>query len=169
LNIIRRIHLFTGIIMLPWVMMYALSAFTFNHLEWFNSFSLSHSSTISGLQELSKPDPLKNAVPFLMYLHRASTYNHSPGLRWWWAVMVDGMVLTLVFWGISGVVMWWQMKRHRMWGIIALCSCFLVSVLMIAGMWAPWVKDFWEPAQARKRAEALKHPVGNTPLLLQQK
>jgi hypothetical protein len=35
MKIIRRIHMFTGLFMLPWVLVYGISALSFNHGSWF--------------------------------------------------------------------------------------------------------------------------------------
>ena len=33
--IFRRVHLYLGMLLIPWVLIYALSTFTFNHRDWF--------------------------------------------------------------------------------------------------------------------------------------
>lgn len=39
-------------------------------------------------------------------------------------ILIEGNVLafTLLFWSISGLLMWWQMKRLRFWGAITVAS-----------------------------------------------
>ena len=57
---------------------------------------------------------------FLLRLHLAHGYPAGGGARWWWAVIVDAMAFVLVFWGISGLLMWWQIKATRKLGVLAL-------------------------------------------------
>ena len=33
--VLRRVHLYLGMLLIPWVLIYALSTFTFNHRDWF--------------------------------------------------------------------------------------------------------------------------------------
>ena len=33
--VFRRVHLYLGMLLIPWVLIYALSTFTFNHRDWF--------------------------------------------------------------------------------------------------------------------------------------
>jgi hypothetical protein len=33
--IFRRVHLYLGMLLIPWILIYALSTFTFNHRDWF--------------------------------------------------------------------------------------------------------------------------------------
>ena len=33
--VLRRVHLYLGMLLIPWVIMYALSTLTFNHRDWF--------------------------------------------------------------------------------------------------------------------------------------
>lgn len=68
---------------------------------------------------------------FLLRLHTAHGYPSEEGsARWYWALVVDAMAFIMVFWGVSGLFMWWQIKAMRKIGGVLL----LVS---IAG--ATWV------------------------------
>jgi hypothetical protein len=44
--------------------------------------------------------------------------------------MVDIMAAAMVVWGCSGLLMWWQMKSLRRWGVLTL----IVSVVTAAGV-----------------------------------
>lgn len=57
---------------------------------------------------------------YLLRLHTAHGYPGEPGARWGWAVVVDVMAVVLVFWGLSGLVMWWQVKATRLPGAVVL-------------------------------------------------
>lgn len=67
---------------------------------------------------------------FLLRMHTAHGYPaEEVNFRWVWAIMVDATALVMVFWGISGLVMWWQIKRTRLLGSV----CLLVST--VAATW----------------------------------
>ncbi|MEM6570639.1 MAG: hypothetical protein AAF957_19670 [Planctomycetota bacterium] len=50
---------------------------------------------------------------FLLRLHLAHTYPSDGGIRWIWAVFVDLMAFSMVSWALSGLLMWWQIKKTR--------------------------------------------------------
>lgn len=72
------------------------------------------------------------------YLSRMHMTHHYPVQRnagWWWALAADGLALTLVFWALSGLVMWWQMRALRRTGAIAVAVALVlggVSFLSVA-------------------------------------
>src|SRR5262249_18746925 len=53
---------------------------------------------------------------FLTGLHLAHGYPAEASSRWFWAVVVDAMCAALLFWAVSGVLMWLQIKAVRRWG-----------------------------------------------------
>ena len=71
---------------------------------------------------------------FLTGLHLAFTYPARVDARWFWAVAVDVMFVAMVFWGSSGLLMWWQMKKLRGWGLVTLIVSAAVATLMAVGM-----------------------------------
>jgi hypothetical protein len=40
----------------------------------------------------------------------------------YWAVAVDATVLSMFFWGFSGLFVWWQIKAVRLGGIASLLA-----------------------------------------------
>jgi hypothetical protein len=73
-----------------------------------------------------------NSLSWRQYFLRLHTAHHFPGqvdARWFWAIAVDVMFVAMVFWGISGLFMWWQIKSVR-W--IGLATVILGGVLSIA-------------------------------------
>ena len=58
------------------------------------------------------------------------------GPRWVWAVVVDAMFVSMVFWGVSGLFMWWQIKRTRVVGAALLTLAVLFSVYLAVEMHA---------------------------------
>ena len=68
---------------------------------------------------------------FLLRLHTAHGYPGDPGeARWVWAVVVDAMAFVMVFWALSGLVMWWQIRATRRAGLV---------VLLLSAAVATWV------------------------------
>ena len=73
---------------------------------------------------------------FIKKLHMARGYPvvGKLSIRWWWAVIVDGMASLMLLWGLSGLAMWWQMKGQRKWGAVTLFACAFVTWLVWTGM-----------------------------------
>jgi hypothetical protein len=75
---------------------------------------------------------------FLLRLHTAHGYPGETNARWGWAVIVDVMAAVMVFWGLSGLVMWWQIKATRVAGAVTLVlsatAATALGVLMYAAM-----------------------------------
>jgi hypothetical protein len=69
----------------------------------------------------------------LTALHKAHTYPTGVGADLWWAILVDVLGAMMVLWAISGVAMWWQMKRLRRGGLAALAiSAVATAVLVVS-------------------------------------
>ena len=71
---------------------------------------------------------------FLTGLHLAYTYPSRLDSRWFWALAVDAMFVSMVFWGCSGLLMWWQMKKLRGWGALTLVASAVVAMALAVGM-----------------------------------
>ena len=59
------------------------------------------------------------------------TTHHFPlrvGALWFWALFEDLLGLSMVLWAVTGMIMWWQVKRTRLWG-----AASLVAALALAG------------------------------------
>lgn len=67
---------------------------------------------------------------FLLRMHLTHVYPSEFNIRWFYCVVVDVMSLTMLFWGVSGVIMWLQLKRTRVLGALCLLLA-LVSVAVI--------------------------------------
>ncbi len=81
-----------------------------------------------------EPRPLRS---FLTRLHMTHGFPVDGGPPWWWAVIVDLMALSMVGWSVTGVILWWQIKKVRAWGWISLA----VSVAAAAALWAGMVAE----------------------------
>jgi hypothetical protein len=73
---------------------------------------------------------------FLLRLHLAHGFPATGGARWAWAVAVDAMFVSMVFWGLSGVLMFWQIKAVRGWGFLVLLASAAAATALAVGMHA---------------------------------
>lgn len=71
---------------------------------------------------------------FLTRLHLAHGYPGEPNTKWFWAVIVDVMSFVLIFWGISGIFMWWQIKATRTIGFFILLISIAAATALGVGM-----------------------------------
>ena len=56
---------------------------------------------------------------FLERFHRRRGYTTGYRLDSAWAVTVDAVIVAMVFWALSGLWMWWEMKVTRGFGALA--------------------------------------------------
>lgn len=73
---------------------------------------------------------LRSAITRLHQLHH---YPDNLGARWLWTLAADATGLMLVFWGVSGVIMWWQIKPTRLVGVSGLSIAAVIAFLVISG------------------------------------
>ncbi len=76
-------------------------------------------------------------IPFrqlLLRLHTARFYTPQIAGRWFWAILVDAMFLAMVFWACSGIVMWWQIKRTRVWGSVMMTVSLIAATILVVEM-----------------------------------
>ncbi len=71
---------------------------------------------------------------FLTRLHLAHGYPGEQNARWFWAVIVDAMAFVMVFWGVSGLFMWWQIKATRKCGFLILLVSLAAATALGLGM-----------------------------------
>ncbi|HVL14207.1 MAG TPA: PepSY domain-containing protein [Gemmata sp.] len=71
---------------------------------------------------------------FLTRLHTAHGYPGEQNARWFWAVVVDAMAFVMVFWGVSGLFMWWQIKATRKFGFLILLLSLAAATTLGLGM-----------------------------------
>jgi len=79
---------------------------------------------------------IRSTAGFITRLHLTRGYpsNGDVNVRWWWALIVDATAFLMLLWGVSGLVMWWQMKGQRKWGALTLGACGVVTWLIWTGM-----------------------------------
>ncbi|MEP3482559.1 MAG: hypothetical protein ABJZ55_25175 [Fuerstiella sp.] len=71
---------------------------------------------------------------FLLRMHLSRTYTPQYSWKWLWALQVDLMFVSMVFWGCSGLLMWWQIKRTRILGAGFLVASLLGAAFLAIGM-----------------------------------
>ena len=67
---------------------------------------------------IERMQPRPNA--FLERFHRRRGYATGYRLDTVWAVSVDLFIIAMVFWVLSGLWMWWEMKVTRLLGLVSL-------------------------------------------------
>ena len=91
--------------------------------------------TVSGSPDDTAPTPDElSARRFLTRLHLAHGFPGSPNAKWFWALVVDAMSFVMVFWGVSGLFMWWQIKATRRWGFLVLLLSAAAATALGFGM-----------------------------------
>lgn len=91
------------------------------------------SGAVTALAE-EAPRTEMSAKSFSQRLHLSRGYAPSMGTRTWWAISVDAMFISMVFWGCSGIFMWWQIKRTRLIGFLVLAASAVCAVWLVVGM-----------------------------------
>jgi hypothetical protein len=93
--------------------------------------------SVAGRAWDSAPEPSATELSvrrFLLRLHTAHGYPSGWNARWVWAVIVDLMAGIMVFWAVSGVMMWWQIKATRRVGVLLLLISGLAATAVGIGM-----------------------------------
>lgn len=71
----------------------------------------------------------------LLRLHLMHIDPGYSGIRQLWALLVDLMGIAMIFWGLSGLIMWWAIKKTRPAGTVALFSGLGAMVVMSLFVW----------------------------------
>ncbi|MBX3232456.1 MAG: PepSY domain-containing protein [Labilithrix sp.] len=86
----------------------------------------------SGAVDAQRADaPGARTMEVLADLHTTHRYPVHGGARTYWILFADVTACTLVFWALSGIAMWLQMKGRRAAGVVALSSGLLVAALVM--------------------------------------
>lgn len=89
------------------------------------------SGTLSGRR--SDAFPRLGVAQILASMHTAHHFPLRVGPLWFWALFEDLLGLTMVVWALSGLVMWWQVKRTRLAGIVSLAAALGIAALVMGG------------------------------------
>jgi hypothetical protein len=68
---------------------------------------------------------------FLNRFHRRRGYQQPYAADMAMAVSVDAVVIAMVFWALSGLWMWWEMRATRLWGIACVATGIGIFALFI--------------------------------------
>ncbi|GAB5401937.1 MAG: hypothetical protein Aurels2KO_01680 [Aureliella sp.] len=67
---------------------------------------------------------------FFMRLHT----THGQGPHWngrmFWTIILDTMAIAMVCWGMTGLLMWWQIKRTRRIGLVVLALSVATAIFL---------------------------------------
>jgi hypothetical protein len=97
--------------------------------EWIATFN-PITKHVTGIEGGAQPE--MSLRTFLLRMHLSHHYPGVFNVKWIWAIGVDSIALTLCFWGISGLMMWWQIKATRRIGtVVLLASVVTASVLAL--------------------------------------
>jgi hypothetical protein len=73
------------------------------------------------------------STSFLERMHRRRGYNQYP-LENTWGFAVDVAVVTMMFWSLSGIWLWWEIKATRRSGLLAIAAgvgLFAIFLILI--------------------------------------
>ncbi|WNG46500.1 hypothetical protein F0U60_22070 [Archangium minus] len=117
--------------------------------------------------------PEISANELLTKLHKTHHYPLDVGFTWVWALFADITGLMIVFWAVSGLFMWWQMKPTRVIGVGAISLAVGLGLFFIGGTIAELhfgnvqkrtgPGDGQPPPAQAKPAAAAARPVGAVP------
>lgn len=75
-----------------------------------------------------------NPREFFLRLHTSHGQSPHWNQRSVWSLFVDTMAISMVAWGLSGLLMWWQIKRTRVIGGILMLLSIATATFMYLGM-----------------------------------
>lgn len=84
------------------------------------------------IEHLDAPATLRRK---LLRLHVQHGDPGFMGIRRLWALTVDAMGISMILWGLSGLVMWWSIRRTRRAGLVALLAGALGMGFMAVLVW----------------------------------
>ena len=59
---------------------------------------------------------------FLTGLHARGGFDQESVLARSWSVIVDLVQVAILLWIATGLVMWWPLRGHRLWGLLAIAA-----------------------------------------------
>jgi hypothetical protein len=70
-------------------------------------------------------------IELLEAVHTQHHYPPHPSATLWWALFADLTAGTLIVWAVTGLTMWWQMRRLRKLGAVVLLAAIGLAVAVI--------------------------------------
>lgn len=77
--------------------------------------------------------PALGASQILASMHTTHHFPLRVGPLWFWALFEDLLGVTMVIWAISGLVMWWQIKRTRLAGVLSIAAALGLAAAVMLG------------------------------------
>lgn len=71
---------------------------------------------------------------FFLRLHTSHGQPPHWNGRMFWSLILDVMAIAMVTWGITGLVMWWQLKRTRLIGSLVILASITTAVMVYMSM-----------------------------------
>ena len=105
---------------------------------WTATYSATAGS-LSGKPAESEVKPKPSIRRFLTRLHSAHGYPGERDALWFWAILVDVMAFALCFWGLSGLILWTQIKSARKSGAVVLVLSTAAAIALGLGMYAAMI------------------------------
>jgi|GEM_PF-764315 len=99
--------------------------------DWHVSYNLMR-GTLGG--RAADENPSMDFSQAMIRLHKLHHYPTEFGMRWIWMLAADITALTMVFWGLSGLIMWWQLKPTRTAGILGVSIMAVVGFVIVMGV-----------------------------------
>lgn len=89
-----------------------------------------------GHVDVTKYDGNDGMTPRHFFLRLHTSHGQPPHWngRMVWSVILDAMAIAMVTWALSGLFMWWQLKRTRMTGAIVIAASIVSSFLIYFSM-----------------------------------
>lgn len=190
----RRTHLYLGLLLIPWFLLYAISGFVFNHPSQFTRSGDAEPRWSVRYERPYKMQPLrqnnedalarrllrdqgmtgrywtdlddnKNLIvyrsrftktvrltyyanqsricveerplgisQFLTSAHVRSGFDYPYVLELLWAAIVDLVAVSIIIWIVSGLYIWWQLKRYRLLGLSAIAAGLTTFIFLALGI-----------------------------------
>lgn len=89
-----------------------------------------------GHVDVTKYDGNDGMTPRHFFLRLHTSHGQPPHWngRMVWSIIVDAMAIAMVTWALTGLFMWWQVKRTRMIGAIVIAGSVVSSLLIYFSM-----------------------------------
>jgi hypothetical protein len=71
---------------------------------------------------------------FLTGMHARGGFDQDGWLVSSWSVVVDVVQIGILIWIASGLVMWWEIRSHRRWGLLAIAVGLATFLGFAAGL-----------------------------------
>ena len=110
-NTIRKLHLYTGLIVLLLLMMYFVTGYVMIHRPTFGGQSAT--------------------TTMLIKLHRVHGYGDG-FIRNAYVLFNDLASFSCILFALSGVYLWWKTAKNKLWGIACLAISCAYGIGMIA-------------------------------------